>query len=57
MQREPEMPAADPVLASYVAAVKEDPDTFGVLLHGSREQAALLKRATTLLMVGRKRPS
>jgi predicted nucleotidyltransferase len=26
----------DPVLASYVMAVKEDPDTVGVLLHGSR---------------------
>jgi len=28
--------AQDPVLASYVAAVKDDPDTLGVLLHGSR---------------------
>lgn len=26
----------DPVLVSYIATVKEDPDTFGVLLHGSR---------------------
>jgi len=28
--------AADPVLESYVAGAKEDPDTLGVLLHGSR---------------------
>lgn len=28
--------AADPVLDSYVAAAKDDPDTLGVLLHGSR---------------------
>ena len=26
----------DPVLASYVATVSEDPDTLAVLLHGSR---------------------
>lgn len=32
----PELDAEDPVLASFVAAVKDDPDTFGVLLHGSR---------------------
>lgn len=31
----PELPE-DLVLANYVAAVKDDPDTFGVLLHGSR---------------------
>ena len=28
--------AMDPALASYVAAVKDDPHTLGVLLHGSR---------------------
>jgi hypothetical protein len=27
---------ADPVLASYVATLREDPDTLAVLLHGSR---------------------
>jgi len=28
--------AVNPVLASYVAAIRDDLDTFGVLLHGSR---------------------
>jgi hypothetical protein len=32
----PEVHAADPVLSSYVAAVRDDADTLGVLLHGSR---------------------
>lgn len=36
MQSARDQVAADPVLASYVAAVRDDPDTFGVLLHGSR---------------------
>ena len=31
-----QLEAGDPVLASYVADVTEDPDTLGVLLHGSR---------------------
>jgi hypothetical protein len=36
MQSARDREAVDPVLASYVAAVSKDPDTFGVLLHGSR---------------------
>jgi hypothetical protein len=36
MQSARDREAVDPVLASYFAALSKDPDTFGVLLHGSR---------------------
>lgn len=37
MRSRPSAPhSSDPVLASYVAMVKDDPDTLAVLLHGSR---------------------
>jgi len=36
MESAPGGAASDPVLESYVSGAKEDPDTLGVLLHGSR---------------------
>lgn len=36
MAAAPVSDAADPVLEKYVAVVRDDPDTLGVLLHGSR---------------------